>query len=378
MLKLLILHIFILSFVLGAVYEARNSDDVDFFLEHNPEKNTAILFYNSKEDIKEVNDNIDLILSIYKNVGEEGRAKEDWVDKLNDKVHIMKVDVGSLDNARIVKEFKVGQTPLVSLLEDDRAILEEVVDKDTFEHIKEIYVAQIKAKEKEEQEKKAKETENQEPTSSIFPDAEYTHNQQTPESQYESSQESIEAAKKAQEAAEAAKKAAAEALSSLKEAKKAFEKQAQLDKLKEEAENARKEAEKANKELEEAKKQIADHLAQDLDDSKKDSQGTNQNNNQNSANKAGSSQAGGNNSGQKTSEENQLTAPPGYTIDYIPVFKPIDQDKTQKAPSQQPVKIYKPTQNTQSQGYSILSNSNTNQNSGSASTRKEISRKRIS
>jgi hypothetical protein len=94
MLKLILALVLILAVANAAVYEARNSDDVDFFLEHNPEENGALLFYNGDEsDIPDVQSNIDSVLSIYKNIGEEGRSEEDWVNKLQDKVHLMQIDV---------------------------------------------------------------------------------------------------------------------------------------------------------------------------------------------------------------------------------------------------------------------------------------------
>ena len=353
----------------AAIYEARNSDDVDFFLEHNPEQNSALLFYNSDEnDIQEVQRNIDSVLSIFKNIGEEGRSTEDWVDSLNDRVHLMKVDVLDIDNTRIVKSFRVGHTPFVSFFKDGTPILEEVIDQKTFDNIKEIYQAEQHEKEAKEAEEKRKADSESKTPSSVFPDAEYVHNQEepTPEEEYEASKESIEAAKKAQEAAEGAKKAAEEALKALKEAKKAFEQQAKLDKLKKEAEKAKEKAEKASKELEEAKKQIADHLAQD---GKNSTQGNTSEINQ-----------------QNQDGSQALVPPPGYTIEYIPVYRPIDagesEPNSQNNP-QKPVTLYgapknsqprrvpsQPRQPSQNSGYSILSSPYSNQPSSGSNSKK--------
>ena len=332
----------------AAVYEARNSDDVDFFLEHNPEENGALLFYNKPDSTKpEVANAIDSVLSIFKNVGEEGRANEEWVDKLNDKVHIMQIDVSDVDSARVVKDFKVGQTPFLVLLDKGKSLMQEVADAETFEHIKEIYVGQQNAKEAAA--KKAADQASVTP-SSVFPDAESVHKSNDPS---KDAQASVEAAQKAQKAAQEAQKAADEALKALQEARKAFDQHTKLEALKREAEEAKKKAEEAKKQLDEAKKQIADHLA---DDAKKNSQNGQQNqggnNNQNQGESNNQNQGGNNNQGgynnqnQGGQQNNQgynqgsqqngqgsqqgaqpnfpkVTPPPGYTVDYVPVLKPI-------------------------------------------------------
>jgi len=227
--KLVFIAIFIIWFSQCAVYEARNSDDVDFFLEHNPEENGALLFFDPVQEQTDDNarENSDQVLSIFKNIGEEGRSNDAWVNRLNDKVHLMKVDKTSIDNARIVKEYKVGRTPLVVLLDNGKIILEEVIDIDTYDHIKEVYEAFIADSDRQKQS-----TTESGGWSSTDDADEYqpdSQTQPTTNDRYSSGKddnsEAIEAAKKAQEAAEAAKKAADEASQALKDLKQSFDQQ---------------------------------------------------------------------------------------------------------------------------------------------------------
>jgi hypothetical protein len=375
--KFVILILALICIANAAVYEARNSDDVDFFLEHNPEENGSLLFYNKAESTKpEVTSAIQSVLSIFKNIGEEGRADEAWVDKLQDKVHIMQIDVSNVDNMRVVKEFKVGQTPFLVLLENGNSLMQEVADDETYEHIAEIYIGKQNAAEAAA--KKAVDQASITP-SSVFPDADYTHKANDDKN----AQASIEAAQKAQKSAQDAQKAADEALKALQDARKAFDQHTKLESLKREAEDAKRKAEDAKKQLDEAKKLIADHLA---DDAKKNNQdNNNQNGQQNQGGNNGQQNQGGNNGqqnqggnngqqnqggyngqqnqggyngqqnqggnnnqnqgsqqnqqgsqqNQQGSQQNQqgsqlnfpkVTPPPGYTVDYVPVLKPINGD----------------------------------------------------
>lgn len=334
----LITLLLLINLSMSAVYEARNSDDVDFFLDHNPEENGALLFYNSKEEnLPQVKNNLESVLSIYKNYGEQGRSEEEWVKKLNDKVHIMRIDVSSIDNARSVKEYRVGQTPLVVLLANTTTLFEEVVDRETFAHIKEIYV-----EEQKKAEAKAAAAGKTEAPSSVFPDAEYVHNKNGQATQNGTD---ADVAKKAQKAAEDAKKAAEDALKALQEATKAFEQHSKIEQARQEAEQAKKVAEKAQKDLEEAKKMIADHLADDKktegsktstagDDEKCDS-GTGAT----KPSSGGQSKAFSTGQSQAPPTGQGLVAPPGYTIEYIPVIKnaltgqPVQQPNSQQQPS---------------------------------------------
>ena len=144
------------------MYESRNSDDVDFFLQHNPDQNNAILFYDPMQEIydDEALLHTNAILGIYKDIGEEGRSQEQWVDDLENRVHLMRVDKTNVDNYRAVDSYKVGTTPLLTLLDDGKIVLQEIVDQDTYYHIKAIYMQAIM--EKQEQESQFNDTQDDE------------------------------------------------------------------------------------------------------------------------------------------------------------------------------------------------------------------------
>lgn len=266
--NILILLILCILFAEAAIYEARNSDDVEFFLEHNPEENGALLFYDPKQEEKDgtVHQNTEQILSIFKNVGEQGRSTEDWVDSLNDKVHLMKVNKTNVDSSRMVSEYKVGQTPLLILLDNGKVLLEEVVSDETYDHVYEIFQAKQAFADSEKAQNSTQAKSNggwssvDQPTSpTANTQSGYTNPNDKNNNGKDDNLEAIEASKKAQEAAEAAKKAAEDANRTLKSLESSFAQQ----KARQDIEDAKKKAEQAQKELEVLKKKIADHLADD-------------------------------------------------------------------------------------------------------------------
>lgn len=227
-----ILFILLLVFTNAAVYEARNSDDVDFFLAHNPEENGALMFYDPKTEQSDpkVGDNVKKIVGIFKNIGEEGRSEEDWVNKMNDKVHLMRIDSTNMDNARSVDDYKVSQTPFLVLLDYGKVIMMERVTEKTSEHVKDVIVARNEEKKKVEEAKKKEEAKKAE--------------------------DAKKAGQGAQSDVEQAKKAAEGALKALEELRKAFEEHLEVEKARDDAEEAKKKAEKAQKDLEELTKKL--------------------------------------------------------------------------------------------------------------------------
>ena len=237
----------------AAVYEANNSDDVEFFIDHNPEENIALLFYsNENEKSLETISNMNDVLSVFKNVGEDGRSHEEWVSKLNDKVHLMRINSSNSNNKKAVDSYKVGRTPFVVLLDKSKTVLEEIVDIETFSHIKEKLqerIARQNSKIKNENTSQNNQSNNS--------------NSQQSSPTPEQIQKAIDASNKAKEAAEEAKRMADQASKDLEDTRRSFDNQMKIDKAKREAEEAKKIAEKAQKDLDAAKKKIADHLAND-------------------------------------------------------------------------------------------------------------------
>lgn len=201
-----------MSLVQGAIYEARTAEDVEFFIAHNPEENGALMFYDaSQEQDPAIARNVDKVLGVYRNIGEEGRSQEEWVNQLNDKVHMMRIEATKKENAKSVDEYKVSKTPLLVLLDFGKIQLMEVLSDKSFEHIKDYY-ATIIAKRKAEAEEKAKQEQAKQEAAAS--------NGTAGAGGKETSKSALE---NAQKAAEEAKKAADQALKALEETRKAFE-----------------------------------------------------------------------------------------------------------------------------------------------------------
>jgi hypothetical protein len=291
----------LLSFACGAVYEARNSDDVDFFLAHNPEENGAIMFYdpNQEKDTK-VSQQVDQVLGVFKNIGEEGRSEEDWVNSLNDKVHLMRVDATNADNARSVNDYRVSATPLLILLDYGDIQLMEIVGSKTFAHVKDFYAAKAEAAKAE-----------AEAAGGV----------------------SDEAIKSAQQAADDAKKAAEDAQKALEEAKKQFE---------EHMKEHEKDNDSANKTDSGDNDQCPTSNGQNQGGNQnQQSQGSNQQQGSNQAqqnqggnqqNQSGNQQQGG--SQQQGGQQANAGVPPGYQIDYIPMLRKLDNSPSQTGTTQ--------------------------------------------
>jgi hypothetical protein len=251
----------------AAVYEARNSDDVDFFMVHNPEEMGALLFYDKgQEKDSQIANQIAKVQGIFKNIGEEGREIEKWVDSLNDKVHLMRVDTSSLDNLRSKNDYHVSKTPMVILLDNGQIQLMEVLSNSTYDHIKDYYSSR--------QAEKTNEKKVSTQPVSLKPDS------GSPYRSPSSNSPTDDAIAKAQKAADDAKKAAEEAKKALAETQKAF-------------------------------KEHVDKTQKDDDSSK----------NQKSA--QGSSQSSPSNNQNSQNNPSQ--------IEYIPVMRKLDQPATQYA-----------------------------------------------
>jgi hypothetical protein len=288
-----------------AVYEARNSDDVDFFLAHNPEENGALMFYDPNQENAEsdISDRATKLIGVFKNVQEEGRSEEEWVDDLNDKVHLMRVDATNLDNARAVEDYKVQSTPLLFLIDNGKIILmEEVTDK-TFNHAKDILVA------KKEQKAKA---------AAAKADAD-----KAADSSADGSEDGAEDGSASDDDVAAAHKAADDALKALEELRKTFEQHLAVEEAQKNAEDAQKKVEEAQKVLEEATKKLQEN-------NKANDKANNKNDDANSSN-----QNGGNNQNKNVGQNQNGANNQNVKVEYIPVYRRFDQKPTYQQTAQQ-------------------------------------------
>lgn len=226
------------------MYEARSSGDVDFFLAHNPEENGALMFYdpNQEKSDQKATDNINAIISIFKNIGEEGRSEEDWVNQLNDKIHLMRIDATLEDNARTVQEYKISSTPILILLDYGKIMFMEQLSDKSFDHVKDLLMSQLEQKKKAAAQKEEAKKQTEKAATS----------QNSASGSYEGQNQELAAAHKAAE----------DALKALEDLRKTFEQHLAVEKAQKDAEEAKKKADEAQKKLEQATKS--------LDQSKKD------------------------------------------------------------------------------------------------------------
>lgn len=136
--KVLLFVCISLAIVSCEVFEAQLSDDVDFFINHEPESNVAIIFYDEVQEVasKDITNKVDKIIGVFIAQGEDRRTDEPWVDTLNDSVNLMRVDAFKAENAEIVKIFQVKATPYLVLFRDGQTFSEEVVNDKTFDKVK--------------------------------------------------------------------------------------------------------------------------------------------------------------------------------------------------------------------------------------------------
>ena len=115
------------------------------------------MFYDEIQESSNpsVGEAVKKVIGIFLNIGEEGRSDEKWVNTLNDKAHLMRVNAFDKDNSPSVKRFKVSRTPYIILFDNGKAIFQEEVNDQTYSHIKKFYTDKnSKASGKNEAEKK--------------------------------------------------------------------------------------------------------------------------------------------------------------------------------------------------------------------------------
>ena len=279
----------ILAFVIwvihATVYESNTSDDVEFFLEENPNENIALLFYSEEKDIDpEWVTNIANIEGIFKSA-EEGGSDEAWVKDLNGQVQMMRINVSDKNNKESVEVFKVNETPFIIIFDNGIPIFDGVVNSKSFPLVKDKLLSRIvkkndsiskqevnQASSNEYKEPSPQQTQKAKDDSEVVRKVAQATNAEIASNldEYEESSPSPQQIQKAIDDSEAAKKAAQEAerisdqaFKDLQESRRAFDNVMRVDYAKREEENAKEMVERVKKDFEKAKKAIADHLADD-------------------------------------------------------------------------------------------------------------------
>ena len=248
-----------------AVYESQNSEDIDFFLSNNPEDNSAIMFYNPVQEgsDEETLEMVKKVIGIFLNIGEEGRSEEDWINGLNDKVHLMRVDTLNPDHSEVVKDYKVTHTPLIILFEKSDILYQEVLHEKSYDHIKDILMDKIEERQganncttnaTDSNSTDSNSTDsNSTDTNSTTPDGDSgtgANSTNSTNSEPNYSDEILH------DEIEQASKAADEALKELNDLRETFEQYLKVEQAQKEADDAKKRAEEAEKQLEQVTKQL--------------------------------------------------------------------------------------------------------------------------
>ena len=149
-LKVLSIFAVILMFVeqiFGEVYEATDSDEVNFFLSDDPKANIALMFYDEVQEVtsKDISASVDEILGVFLPEGEEGFTDEEWVKSLAGNFSLMRVDSFGKENKEIVAEYGIISTPYLVILENGTVVLNETVDDSTIDDVEEILVGKAAA-----------------------------------------------------------------------------------------------------------------------------------------------------------------------------------------------------------------------------------------
>jgi hypothetical protein len=130
------------------VFEATCSDDVEFFIKHEPEKNRALLFYDEIQDIsdKSVHEKTLKIISIFLKKDDKDRLKEDWVDTLKDGFNLMRINKAKKENEKAANSFNVKSTPLLIFFQDKQTKIDSVISEITFDDVKKLLMNDVQKK----------------------------------------------------------------------------------------------------------------------------------------------------------------------------------------------------------------------------------------
>ena len=132
----------ILSTTYATVFEAESSEDVDLFLKENEQETIALFFYDSEVDNTKnkgwFSSLSSKVLGVFMSRDQYGRENEDWVEMFDDKLHLMRIDVRNPDLLRTKEEFNIEKAPYIVIQENQRTILREDVDENTYDHVREV------------------------------------------------------------------------------------------------------------------------------------------------------------------------------------------------------------------------------------------------
>ncbi|CAI2374352.1 unnamed protein product [Moneuplotes crassus] len=123
-----------------SIFEAYNSDDVAYFVKNEQDRNRAIMFYDAfqEEGSYQISNNVQKINGVFLNKGEPGRSDDFWVDHLNDRVNLLRVDTLNPYNKQAMDSFHVAKAPFLIVLEDGNIVFEEAIRDGTYNHLRDV------------------------------------------------------------------------------------------------------------------------------------------------------------------------------------------------------------------------------------------------
>lgn len=138
----LLLAICLLWAAQATVFEAESSEDVDLFVQDYDTETIGLLFYDGSEDNSDDEDWFgrlsSKVLGIFMSNDQYGRNTEDWVEMFDDKLHLMRVDTTNPDNLRAVESFFIDFVPFIIIMDNQRTVLREQMNEDTYDHVRDI------------------------------------------------------------------------------------------------------------------------------------------------------------------------------------------------------------------------------------------------
>lgn len=117
------------------MYECSQSDDADYFLDYDPAKYRALLFYTPSD---ESSADFEKVQSIFMDTTEPTWSGELWISQNSLDINAMRVNIENSDNQAIVTAFEATKTPKIVLFDDLRDAVEEVISPTTYDSIKKV------------------------------------------------------------------------------------------------------------------------------------------------------------------------------------------------------------------------------------------------
>jgi hypothetical protein len=127
---------YILHYAISNVYECNQSDDADFFLDSDPARYRALLFYKNGDDF-DYDTDFERVQTIFMDPDDDNWDGESWIEQYSYDINAMRVSINKTANAGLVKAFEVKITPFIILFDDIKDAVEEVINQGIYDRVRE-------------------------------------------------------------------------------------------------------------------------------------------------------------------------------------------------------------------------------------------------